>query len=196
MGGLSSGDTSALVFLAIIVLIMVRRTYRLAQGTPYSPVRVFGFGAFSMLLFVYFAASTIYVAIGTWGSIAYALAAPYLGVVVVAALVAEPRVRRLVRFEDRGSGAPYYQLPLVVPILSLVLFVVRLAVEIWLFGLSAIASFSFPTTLPVGALEILIAFDLLFGASIGLLIGRGLAIRRAFLDRSGAPTTPAPLRSG
>jgi len=189
MASLSSADSSAIVVLAVIVLIMVRRTYALSQGTPYSPVRVFGFGGFSMLLFGFFAATTLYVAVGTWGPIGYALLAPYASVVVGAARVAEPRIRRLVTFEDRPGGPPYYHLPLIVPVLSLVLFLVRLAVELWMFGLSAIGSFSFPTSLPLAALEVLIAFDLLFGASIGLLIGRGLAVRQAFRDRD-RPTPP------
>jgi hypothetical protein len=194
MSSLSSADTSAIVVLAIIVLIMVRRTYALSQGTPYSPVRVFGYGGFSTVLFGFFAASTVYVALGTWGPIGYALLAPYAGVVVGTALAAEPRIRRWVRFEDRAGGPPYYHLPLVVPVLSLGLFVVRLGVEIWMFGLSAVASFSFPTSLPLGSLVILIAFDLLFGASIGVLFGRGFAIRRAFLARSATvpPTTALP----
>jgi hypothetical protein len=189
---LSSADASAVVVLALIVLVMVRRTYALSQGTVYGPVRVFAYSGFSMFLFGFFAASTVYVAVGTWGTAAYALLAPYAAIVAGAALAVEPRIRPLVRFEDRADGSLYYHLPLVVPVLSLGLFLARLAVEIALFGLSAIAAFSFPTTLPLGALELLIAFDLLFGLSIGLLIGRGLAVRRAFLARS---TTPhAPLR--
>ena len=190
MTGLSSADESAILFLVIIVAIMIRRTYALSQGTPYSTARVFGYGAFSMVLFALFAASTIYVAVGSWGPIGYALVAPYIGVVIGSALIAEPRIRRLVKFEERAGGVLYYHLPIVVPVLNLVLFVVRLGIEIWLFGLSTITSFQFPTSLPIGALEILIAFDLLFGISIGLLIGRGLAVHRAFLARP--HDTPLP----
>ena len=191
MSGLSSADTSAVVVLALIVLILLRRTYRLAQGAPYSPWRVFAYGGFSAVLFVFFAASTIYVALGTWGLVAYALLAPYLGVVVGSAALAEPRIRRLVSFEERGDGRTYFRLPLVVPILTVVLFLVRAAVEIWQFGLNALASFSLPTSSSVAALEILIAFDLLYGVSIGLLVGRGLAVRAAFSERT-ATASPLP----
>lgn len=191
MAGISSAEESAILFLVIIVLIMVRRTYALSQGTPYSTARVFGYGAFSMVLFALFAASTIYVATGTWGPVGYALVAPYLGVVVGSALLAEPRIRPLVKFEERAGPQLYYHLPIIVPILNLVLFVVRLGIELWLFGFSAITSFQFPTSLPLGALEILIAFDLLYGVSIGLLIGRGLAVHRAFLARPHETPLPA-----
>jgi hypothetical protein len=189
--GLSSSDTSGLVFLALVVLILVRRTYRLAQGAPYSPVRVFAYGGFSAVLLVFFAASTIYVAVAEWGVAAYALLVPYVGVVVGSALIAEPRIRRLVKFDELAGGQTYYRLPLVVPVLTLVLFVFRASVEIGLFGFSALASLTFPTSLSPGALEILIAFDLLYGASIGLLVGRGLAVRAAFHARTLA-TNPLP----
>lgn len=191
MAVLSSADTSALIVLAVLVLLLARRTYRLAQGTPYSPARVFAYGGLSALLFGFFAASTIYVALGTWGNLAYALLAPYAVAVVGSAAFAEPRIRRLVRFEDREDGQTYFRLPLVVPVLTLVMFVVRASVEIWQFGLSAIGSLSFPTSLSLGALETLIAFDLLYGASIGLLIGRGVAIRTAFNARA-RPGQPLP----
>lgn len=195
MSGPSSADTSALFFLVLIVLIMARRTYALAQGSRYSPVRVFGYGVFSMLLFALFAASTIYVAVGTWGVIGYALVVPYAGIVVVAALIAEPHVRRLVRFEERADGATYFRLPLIVPVLSLLLFVVRLAIEVELFGWSSLTTSSLPSHLAPGALEVLVAFDLLFGVSIGLLIGRGFAVRRAYRERTPAGGPGTPLRS-
>ncbi|HXW67303.1 MAG TPA: hypothetical protein VEL82_05465 [Thermoplasmata archaeon] len=183
MSGLSTADTSAIVFLALIVLIMARRTYLLSQGAPYSTGRVFGYGGFSMVLFGYLAASTLYVAWTVWGDVAFALIAPYAGVVVGAALFAAPHVRRRVTFESRGDGRIYYRLPLLLPLLSLVLFVARVAAEIAMFGLASLASFAVPTSVSVTQLSVLIAFDLLYGSSIGLLIGRGLGVRSAFRAR-------------
>jgi hypothetical protein len=192
MTTLSSADVSALVFLALIVLAMARRTVVLARGAPYSTARLFGYGGFSMVFFAAFAASTLYVAWGTWGPVALGLLAPYAGVVAGAALVAEPHVRQRVVFETRTSGLVYYRLPLLVPLLSMVLFVVRVGVELWMFGLTALTSFSIPTSLSPAALAILIGFDLLYGVSIGLLIGRGLGVRRAYLARPSTGGTPLP----
>jgi hypothetical protein len=186
----STPITGGVIVLAIIVLIMVRRTYALSQGTPYSPTRVFSYGAFSTVVFAVLAASTIYVAVGTWGLVGLALVAPYALVVVLAASVAEPRVRRLVRFEDQPDGRLFYRLPLVIPVLTMVLFLVRVAVEILLFGLTAFLTFSFPTSLPFGALLVLIAVDLLYGGSIGLLYGRAFAVRAAFRERAEARPLP------
>jgi hypothetical protein len=177
----SAPVTTGVFILALIVLLMVRRTYVLSQGTPYSPVRVFGYGAFSTILFVAFGASTIYVAVGTWGWIGLALIAPYAGVVVAAALIARPRVQALVKFERRADQQLYYRLPIIVPVLTLVLFIVRAAAEIYLFGLAALVTFTFPTSAPLGTLVVLIAVDLLYGVSIGLLYGRGLGVRAAYL---------------
>jgi hypothetical protein len=181
---------AGVIILAILVLFMARRTYALSQGTPYTPGRVFAYGGFSTLLFAVLAASTIYVAAGTWGPIGLALVAPYALVVLSAAWVAEPRVRRLVRFEEHPDGRMYYRLPLVIPIITMVLFLVRVTIEILLFGLTAFFTFSFPSTLPLGSLLILIAVDLLYGGSVGLLYGRAFAVRAAFRERSASQPLP------
>ncbi len=185
--------TTGIIVLAVIVIIMVRRTIALHSGTPYSGARVFGYGAFQTFLFLFFGASTIYVAYGTWGPIGLSLIAPYALVVIGAALVAEPRVRRRVQFETREGGQVYYRLPIVIPLITLVLFAVRLSVEIALFGLAAVFTFTFPTTLPLGALALLIVVDLLYGASVGILYGRGFAIRAAYRQRATPPAEPQPL---
>jgi hypothetical protein len=178
--------TTSVVVFAIVLFIMVRRTYALSQGTPYSEGRIFTYGAFSALVFVVLAGPTVYVAYGSWGIAGLGLIGAYAAAVVVSALVAEPRVRRLVRFEERADGRVYFRLPILIPVLTLVLFVVRVAVGVAVFGLASLFTLSFPTTLPIGQLLILIGVDLLYGASIGLLFGRGFAVRRAYLERSAA----------
>lgn len=184
---------SALVVVAILVLIMVRRTYAIATGARYSTTRLFVFASFSTLIFVLFGATTVSVADGTWGSVALALVAPYAAVVVAAAWVAVPYVERRVHFEPRADGQLYYRLPVVVPVLSLVLFLTRLGVEVAVFGLATLASFSLPTSVSSTTLVILIAFDLLYGASVGLLFGRGLGVWKAHEARARAS---APLPEG
>jgi hypothetical protein len=192
---LGSSDASVIVILAIIVLVMARRTYRLSQGTPYSPGRVFAYGGFSFLLFGILAASTLYVAVGTWGPIAYGLLAPYAAIIVGAVWVALPHVRARVTFERRGGGTLYYRLPLLIPVLSVVLFVARLGIEVGVFGLAAVGTISFPTSLPAGTLLVLIGADLTYGVSIGLLLGRGLGIRAAAERFLASEKRPAPLPS-
>ncbi|HTW55996.1 MAG TPA: hypothetical protein VMG36_06080 [Thermoplasmata archaeon] len=197
---LSNADTTALLVIVLLVLFMARRTYRLSQGTPYSSVRIFGYGAYSTVLFAVLAATTIYVAVGAWGTIAFGLVAVYAAVGIAVGAVVIPRVRRVVQFEPHPDGRLYYRLPVIIPALSLVLFVVRVGVEIGLFGLASIATFSLPTSVSPGALYLLIGADLLFVGSVGLLYGRALGVRAGYAEfvahrtPAGAPSaTPPPL---
>ena len=178
-GSLSSSDVSAIAVVAIVIVAMARRTYRLSHGAPYSPTRVFAYGGFSFVLFGLLAASTIYVAVGSWGTGAYGLAAAYAAVVGATAWLAIPHLRSRVTFDRRDGGTLYYRLPLLVPVLSLGLFALRILVEVALFGLAALSTFAFPATLPTGALLVLIGSDLTYGVSVGLLLGRGFGIRSA-----------------
>jgi hypothetical protein len=200
---LSNADVSAIIFLALVVLIRVRRTYRLSRGAPYTPATVFAYGGFSTVVFVLLAASTVYVAVGTWGPLALALLAPYAAIVAGAAWVAYARVRARVRLERSADGQLVYRLPVIVPAISVVLFVVRVGIEIALFGLNAIATFSIPTTVSTASLLVLVGADLVYGVSIGVLLGRGFGVRVAasrFLEgeKAGQPAQApeAPLPDG
>ncbi len=185
-----SALTPELLVLLVIVLILARRTYRQIQGAPYSVGRMFGFAGFYVLLFAALAFGTLYAAVATWGSIAYGILGAYVAVPVVAAILAAPYVRRIVRFEQRGNGNWYYRLSWHVPVLYLALFVVRIGAEFAVFGLSALLiTFPPPTPPSVAALAILIGVDLLFAFSLGLLVGRGVGISRAHRD---LPATEAP----
>lgn len=186
----SSNLTPALVLLVVIVLIIVRRTYRQIQGTPYSTGRLFGFGGFTALLFVLLAFGTIYAAVATWGSVAYGLLVAYVAVPAAAAVVAAPYVQRVVRFEHRENGQWYYRLSWHIPVLYLALFVVRIVAEVAIFGLSAVLAYPPPTPSSVAVLAVLIGVDLLFGVSFGLLVGRGIGVYRA--HRALPPSAPAP----
>jgi hypothetical protein len=192
----------ALVFLVLIVLIIVRRTVLMIQGAQYSAPRLFAFAGIYILLFAALAFGTLYAAAATWGASAYALVALYVAIPVAAATIAAPYVARIVRFEQRGNGVWYYRLSWHVPVLYLVLFIARIVAEIVIFGLNEIlVSFPPPTPSTVTALVVLIVVDLLFGVSLGLLIGRGLGVLRAHRDllaRAGVPPPPPspPLPSG
>ena len=200
---LSPAEIDALAVLALVVLVMARRTYLLSRGTRYSPVRVFGFGAFPLVLFGALAASTIYLAVVAWGPAALGLTAAYGAVILGVAFASAPRVRRTVAFELRPDGRLYYRLPIVVPLLSLLLFLARVAVEVALFGLAAFATFTLPTGVPTDALLVLITTDVLFGASVGLVLGRGSGVYaarrgrgRGATDPSAGASLPAALESG
>ena len=196
---LSSTETSALVFLALFVFLVVRRTIRQLRGAPYSPGRLWVFAGLYVLLFSALAFTTLFAAVSTWGTDAYVLLAPYVATPCIAAFLAAPYVERVVRFERREDGQLYYRLSWHIPVLYLVLFTARFVAEIVVFGLAGVIV-SFPPPLPptVTDLGILIGVDLLFAVSLGLLVGRGVGVyeaHRALPPETVPPPSP-PLPSG
>lgn len=189
----SAPYSSVLILFAIVVLMLARRTYLSITGARYSAGRLFGFSGFYLLIFGALGATTIYLALASWGSDTWLLVAPYAGVVVGAAALAVPHVRQTVQFEQRSPGRWYYRLPWVVPVAYLVLFVLRFAVEAIVFGFASATSFVLPTSEPVGTLLLLVTLDLLFGVSMGLLVGRAVGVYRAFHAPSGPARTARPL---
>lgn len=184
-----------LFLLAIFILIIARRTVRQIQGARFSTARMFAFAAFYVLLFAALAFTTLYAATTTWGPNAYLLLAPYVAVPVVAAYLAAPYVRRIVRFERRDNGDWYYRLSWHVPVLFLALFSARLVAEVAVFGLAGV-EITLPPPLPpsVAALEVLIGVDLLFAVSLGLMVGRGIGVVQAHrkLPSEAAVLPPSP----
>lgn len=187
---------SVVPVLAIVVVVLVLRTLRIARGarTRYSPGRLFGFTAFYAFFFGLLGASTVATAFVTLGTPALALLAPYVAVPVVAAVVAAPYVRRIVRFDRRPGGVTHYRLPAVVPTLSLALFVVRLVVGLALLGGPVTATFP-PPAVGADVLVVLVAIDLLFGVSVGLLAGRAGGVRAAYRALPPPSAAEGPLPS-
>jgi len=181
--GISGAISSELLIVALIVLILARRTYRQLTGAPFSASRLFGFAGFYILLFALLAATTLVAAVVTWGTVAFALLAPYLAIPVLAAILTAPYVRRVVRFDRRSDGQWYYRLSWHIPVVYLALFVSRIGAEIVIYGPSGALPSIPPPAPPSGAvLWVLVAVDLLFALSLGLLVGRGIGVYRAHKD--------------
>ncbi len=191
----SGAITTDLIILVLICLMLGRRTYLQLTGAPYSPSRLFVFAGFYVFLFALLGAGTIYAAILTWGTDAFVLLAPYIAIPVATAYFAAPFVERIVRFDRRGGGQWYYTLPWHIPILYLLLFVARVAGEIVVLGPSAFFTFPPPPPSSSLALDVLVAIDLLFAASTGLLLARGFGIYRAHQKLppdAAPPPSPSP----
>jgi len=198
----ASSVTPEIVFLVLIIVIIARRTVLQLQGSRFSGGRLFVFAGFYTLLFVALAFATLYAATVAWGTNAYLLLVPYVAVPALGGAFAAPYVRRIVRFERRANGEEYYRLSWHIPVLYLALFTARIVAEIAVFGLAGV-EFTIPPPAPpsVGALEILIGVDLLFGLSLGLLLGRGVGVYLAHRDLppeevGSAPPPSPPLPSG
>jgi hypothetical protein len=163
------------------------------QGARYSVGRLVVFAALYVFFFVLLAVSTLSTVVALWGVAGYALAAVYAAVVIASAHVARPFVHRRVRFEERSDGSWYYRLPVVVPALYLVLFVVRFAVEIVALGPSFLSSPFNPPSVSTSLVAVLIGIDLMFGVSSGILVGRSQGVYRAYQTR---PTSSPGMSSG
>jgi hypothetical protein len=187
------------IVVLVLVLVLVRRTYAQLRGTSYSPGRLFAFAGIYIAIFVLFAYGTLAAAAATWGPEAYALLVAYVAVPSMAAYFAAPYVERIVQFEHRPVGGWYYRLPWLVPILYLVLFVARFGVELAVYGAAGFTSFPPPLPPSTAALYVLTGVDLLFGACLGLLVGRGIGVYRAHQHLPSSPSDvqgSPPLSSG
>jgi hypothetical protein len=186
--GLSNTDVTTLVFVALIVLVVARRVVGMVRGVPVRPERMFAFAALYSGLFVLVIASS-YAQLPAWS---YAIDA---AVAVVAAFAATLAVQQRVVVEWR-DGQWYYRLGMAIPVLYLTLFVVRIALELLVLGVSPFAP---PSTTPLsGTAEVTLAvIDALFAFSTGLLVGRTLGVYLEYrkLSRAGPPkpaSSPLP----
>jgi hypothetical protein len=196
MAGLSPSDTGLVVVLVLIVFIMARRTYMLVHGTVYSPERLAIFSAFYLALYLL----AIY---STFTSLPLYSTALDGVLLVAAALIAIPYVERIVVLELRADGQWYYRLPVLIPVLYLVLFVLRLGLDIAVLGQDPFDfTLGAPLSLTPTQSILLTVVDALFSISTGILVGRSIAVYRAHQKRvaatgaasqvSAQPQTPLP----
>lgn len=194
-GGSFTALESTFALVLLVLFILGRRAYAMVRGAVYSPGRIVGFVGFAAAVYVLFGASTLYDAVSTWGVLALSLVAAYPLVVAGAAIVTAPHVRKVVRFERRPDGLTYYRIPWLIPVLYLVLFAARFGLEVFFVGTAGFFAPGPATSLAPGAIEALLVFDLLYGASLGLLIGRSVGIVRAHRALPPPAATEAPLPS-
>lgn len=190
--GPSNLDTT-LVVLAVIVLILVRRTYYILKGSVASPARLVGYSAVVSILF----ALTVSFGVGVLPYFDFAIDG---AVLLVAALLAVPYVRREVRFEQRPPSTEwYYRLSPWIPLSYVALFVGRIGLLLAVLGPSALEFLPVSTTLNPLDVYVLATVDALFALSTGLLIGRNagvyLALREKLALTPGPPAGGAPLPS-
>jgi hypothetical protein len=183
----SSGDVSTtLFFVVILALIYTRRIVLSYTGTPVSGTRIALYSAFVGLLFT-FAVLTGYTLVPWY--VYPVLAAALAG----AFLVAEPYVRGRVVLEERSPGRWVYKLSPVVPLVYIVLFVVRLLLDLFVLNVDPLTYSYGSITVSSGAIWVLVAVDLLFAISTGLILGRNIGVYRVYAAKLHVPSAQAPL---
>ncbi len=184
----SSDISSTIVVLALFSFIYARRIVRSITGTRISVGQLFGFTGFYVALFL------LAIVDGITLLPTYLLGA-YAAVVIVAGVGAERYVRGRVDVHEQAPGVWMYRLSPIVPVVYLLLFIVRLLLDLFVLSLDPFVFTLSPPPVASQALWILAAVNLLFSASTGLLVGRNVAVYRAYQAKLRAAPAGQPLTS-
>jgi hypothetical protein len=180
--------TPTLILLVIFALFYARRVVVSITGTVLSVGRLVGFSAFYGVLFV---AAVVQ---------GFTLLPDYLlgvdaAVAVGAAFLGELYVRGRVDAHERTPGVWIYRLSPIVPLVYLALFVVRLLLDLFVLNLDPFVFTLTPPPVASQVLWILAVVNLLFALSTGLLLGRNVAVYRAYEAKLRAAASSKPLSS-
>ena len=188
---LSGADATSVVLFAIIVLIIVRRVIGMVRGSAVRPARMFAVAALLAGLLVI----TLLLSYGQLPVWTYGVD---VAVLVGASVLATGWVRRRVVL-DWKDGAWTYRLGPLLPVVYLVLFVVRLALDLVVLGINPFAGTP-PSATPLTGttLGIVAVVDALFAFSTGLLVGRTVGVYLEVPDaecrRTSKPRRRTPTR--
>jgi hypothetical protein len=184
----TSAEATAVLVQLLIVALIVRRSYAMSKGVPYSTARLVILPM--LILFLWGLSELESLLLTPW-------ALPYLIVLDVAifvtTFVAFARVaERITQARQEPTGVWSYQIGFSIAAIFLGAFVLRLVLAIVLFP-SSLAFGSPPGGYaPEGQQLVLATVDGLFSVSAGLLVGRSLgAFRKVRAARSGSATVPS-----
>ena len=185
MNGAPFALTTSLILVAIVVFVFVRRILASLRGTRLSEGRLFGYAVLVGAIFVLttFAGITIL----PWYSFVLD-AAVGAGLAVVSYL----HVQQRVVIERVGPDRWIYRLGPLIPILYLVLFVIRLGLDLVVLNIQPFGTSALPASLSPTTIAVFLIVDVLFAASTGLSIGRSVGVYREWQRLRAEPTPPPP----
>ena len=187
MSGAASAVGSTGLLVAIVVFLFVRRIIASVRGTRLSEGRLFGYAA---LLGGIFALTTFAgITILPWYAVPLDLA-----VVAALGVVSYLHVQERVVIERVGPDQWIYRLGPLIPIVYLVLFVVRLGLDLAMLNVQPFGPSGLPVSLSPTTTVVFLVVDVLFAASTGLSIGRSVGVYREWqrlrADPPSLPPTP------
>jgi hypothetical protein len=183
----TSGELTAIFIQVIIALVIVRRSYAISRGVPFSAARV---AILPVLIVVLWGASELASILLTPWAVPYLLALDV--VLLLAAAVGFARVaeRRTVVWRNQSGGWDY-RLPFAVTLLYVALFLLRIVVAAVFFPSSLVLGAPTGGYLPTSQQLLLAIVDALFSVSAGLLLGRSWGSYRKVAEfRSSAGPSP------
>ena len=183
---------TVLIIIAFILLVAVRRVYRIYRGTRFSLGRTVVFALVYVLLGVAVSGASFYEGVPVYLAPLYALVA------AVSAAASYRFADRRITFWRGPDGSLYFKGGVVIYLVYLVGLVGRLTIDYAVIGPSAF-SFAPGLTLTGTALDGTIATDLLLILGVGLLIGRNIRTvrryRRIERGEDKIPDSPSQLGS-
>ena len=175
MASFTSGELFAVVIQVVIVLLVLRRSYAMVGGVPYSAARLVLLPG--LILVIWGLDELESLLLTPW-------ALPYLIAIDVALLLAAAFgltgvAQRMTRVDRGPSGQWTYRIGFSLAALFLIAFVLRLALALALFP-SSLEFGAPPGGYPPMSQQLALAvINALFSLSAGLLVGRSVGIYRA-----------------
>jgi len=158
----------------VIALLVIRRSYAMTQGVPYSAPRLVVLPA---LILVLWGVSELESVLLTPWALPYLIALDF-AILVVTTFAFTGIAERMTRVDSGPAGSWSYQIGFSLAALFVGAFVIRLSVAVALFP-SSLEFGSPPGGFPpIQQQAVLGIIDALFSVSVGLLVGRSLGISR------------------
>ncbi len=175
--GSGAGYSSVYIFLAILVLLVIRRLYRVVRGSRVSKGRTIAFA----LYYVAFACGLIAISV-LFGGVSPEYLAVYAIVGAVGVYAAYTFSNKRIGFWKGGDGAIYYRGAVIVYVIYVVALIARIALDIVFIGPQAFTFSVGPTAPSVSSTAVAagIVTDVLLALCSGLLTGRNLRVLKRY----------------
>ena len=176
MAPLSSAELTTIGVQILIVLLVVRRSYRMTQGVPASVVRLVLMPALVGVLWAFTALESIFL---TPWAVPYLLGLDVALLTLTTVLFAGVAQRAAVFYRNE-AGAWCYRIGFAIAGIFLAVYLVRLALTLALFP--AALEVGVPVSgYPPGPQQAALAtIDAMFSVSVGLLLARSIGIYRGW----------------
>lgn len=170
----TSAELTAILIQVVIALLVIRRSYTMTQGVPYSAPRLVVLPA---LILILWGVSELESVLLTPWALPYLIALDF-AILVVTTFAFTGIAERMTRVNPGPPGSWSYQIGFSLAALFVGAFVIRLSVAVALFP-SSLEFGSPPGGFPpIPQQAVLGIIDALFSVSVGLLVGRSLGISR------------------
>ncbi len=170
----TSAELTAILIQVVIVLVIIRRSYAMTQGVPYSGARL---AVLPVLLLILWGVSELESVLLTPWALPYLILLD-LVILIGTSLAFSQVAERMTEVTHEPSGSWYYRIGFSFAALFVGAFVIRVTVAVVLFP-SSLEFGSPPGGFPPIQQQIVLGvIDALYSVSAGLLVARSIGIRR------------------